>query len=57
MDKDDVAERVRAALRYVIVQQEIRTRDLGGQAGTTEFTDAIVAAIESDAGAGGTFPY
>jgi isocitrate dehydrogenase (NAD+) len=57
MDKDDVAERVRAALRNVIVDQGIRTKDLGGQAGTTEFTDAIIAAMESGAGAGGTFPY
>lgn len=55
MDKDDVAERVRAALRHVIVQQKIRTRDLAGEASTTQFTDAIVAAIESGAGAGTTW--
>jgi isocitrate dehydrogenase (NAD+) len=47
MDKDEVAERVRAALRQVVVQQKIRTRDLGGEASTTEFTDAVVAALES----------
>ncbi len=46
MNKDEVAERVRAALRKVVVQQKIRTRDLGGEAGTTEFTDAVVAALE-----------
>ncbi len=49
MQKDEVAERVRRALRDVIVRQKIRTRDLGGEAGTTQFTDAVVAAIEADA--------
>ncbi|HEY0553243.1 MAG TPA: isocitrate/isopropylmalate dehydrogenase family protein [Thermoanaerobaculia bacterium] len=48
MQKDEVAERVRRALRDVIVRQKIRTRDLGGEASTTELTDAIVAAIEKD---------
>ena len=35
MHKDEVAERVRRALRDVIVNQKIRTRDLGGEATTT----------------------
>jgi len=48
MQKDEVAERVRRALRDVIVRQKIRTRDLGGEASTTQFTDAVVAAIEKD---------
>jgi isocitrate dehydrogenase (NAD+) len=48
MQKDEVAERVRRALRDVIVRQKIRTRDLGGEATTTQFTDAVVAAIEKD---------
>jgi len=56
LHKDEAAERVRAALREVIVKQGLRTRDLGGEATTTQFTDAIVAAVESGAGAGGTFP-
>jgi isocitrate dehydrogenase (NAD+) len=47
MGKDEVAERVRRALREVIVRQKIRTRDLGGEASTTQFTDAIVGALES----------
>ncbi|MFL6237203.1 MAG: isocitrate dehydrogenase (NAD(+)) [Thermoanaerobaculia bacterium] len=51
MQKDEVAERVRRALRDVIVRQKIRTRDLGGEASTTQFTDAIVEALEKDAGA------
>jgi isocitrate dehydrogenase (NAD+) len=45
LHKDEVAERVRKALRQVIVDQKIRTRDLGGQAGTTEFTEAVVKAL------------
>jgi isocitrate dehydrogenase (NAD+) len=48
MHKDEVAERVRRALRKVVVDQKIRTRDLGGEATTTQFTDAIVRALESD---------
>jgi len=47
LGKDEEAERVRRALRDVIVNQKIRTRDLGGEAGTTQFTDAIVKALEA----------
>ena len=47
MHKDEVAERIRRALREVVVNQKIRTRDLGGEASTTEFTDAIVKVLES----------
>jgi isocitrate dehydrogenase (NAD+) len=49
MGKDEVAQRIRRALRDVIVRQKIRTRDLAGEASTTQFTDAVVKAIESDA--------
>jgi isocitrate dehydrogenase (NAD+) len=51
MHKDEVAERVRKALREVVVDQKIRTRDLGGEATTSQFTNAIVEALESGAGA------
>jgi len=51
MHKDEAAERIRAALRHVVVQQGIRTRDLGGEATTTQFTDAVVAALQGEAGA------
>jgi isocitrate dehydrogenase (NAD+) len=46
LHKDDEARRVGAAIRDVIVNQRILTRDLGGQATTTEFTDALVRSIE-----------
>jgi isocitrate dehydrogenase (NAD+) len=47
LNKDQAAERVRAALRQVVVRDRVRTRDLGGEATTSELTDAIVAAIEA----------
>ncbi len=56
MDKDEAANRIRQALRYVIVGQGIRTRDLGGEATTTQFTDAIAQALESGAGEGFKLP-
>jgi len=46
LDMTAEAERLRAALRRVIVDQGILTRDLGGTASTTEFTEAIVRAME-----------
>jgi len=49
LGKDEVAERVRAAIRDVIVRQKVRTRDLGGDATTSGFADAVVAAIERGA--------
>jgi isocitrate dehydrogenase (NAD+) len=51
MHKDEVAERVRRALREVVVNRKIRTRDLGGEATTSQFTNAIIEALESGAGA------
>jgi isocitrate dehydrogenase (NAD+) len=57
LGKDEVAKRVGAALRQVIVADRVRTRDLGGDATTTRFTDAVVAALEGgispDADGGG----
>ena len=40
------AERIRAALNRVLSAGTVRTRDLGGHASTTEFTDAICREIE-----------
>jgi isocitrate dehydrogenase (NAD+) len=40
------ADRIRAALERVLAGGIVRTRDLGGTATTTEFTDAICKAIE-----------
>ncbi len=41
----DEAERLAGALRKVVVQDKVRTRDLGGTAGTPELTEAGVRAI------------
>ena len=39
------AERIRGALAGVLTEGTVRTRDLGGQSSTTEFTDAICRAL------------
>ena len=41
------SERIRAALLRVLAAGAVRTRDLGGTASTTEFTDAICREIEA----------
>src|SRR4029077_11890253 len=40
------AERIRLALTRVLGAGQVRTRDLGGSATTTEFTDAICKEVE-----------
>jgi isocitrate dehydrogenase (NAD+) len=40
------AERIRAALTTVLTAGSVRTRDLGGEASTTEFTDALCREVE-----------
>jgi len=47
MDKEDVANRMRRALRYVVIERGIRTADLGGEATTSGFADAVVEALEA----------
>jgi isocitrate dehydrogenase (NAD+) len=46
LGEDDAAARIRAALERVLSGGRVRTRDLGGQAHTTEFTDAICRELE-----------
>ncbi|HEX6976277.1 MAG TPA: isocitrate dehydrogenase (NAD(+)) [Vicinamibacterales bacterium] len=41
------AERIRAALGRVLAEGKVRTRDLGGEATTTEFTDAVCRQVEN----------
>ena len=45
--QDDPADRIEAAVRRVIAAGEHVTGDLGGRASTDEYTDALVAAVES----------
>ena len=46
LGKDGVADRLRAAIREVVVVQNVKTRDLGGEATTSGFADAIIAALD-----------
>jgi isocitrate dehydrogenase (NAD+) len=41
------ADRIRAALHKILTDRRVRTRDLGGTASTTEFTDAVCREIET----------
>jgi isocitrate dehydrogenase (NAD+) len=43
--RQDLAERLRAAIDATIVQDKVRTRDMGGTAGTRDFAAAIVKRI------------
>ena len=43
----DIADTIDSALLHVLKDKDIHTRDLGGTATTTEFTEAIVKEIES----------
>lgn len=45
LGEDAAAARLRAALDAVLGAGLVRTRDLGGQAGTDEYTDALIAAL------------
>ena len=42
LEMSDRAERIRDAIRAVIASKDRCTRDLGGDAGTTEFTEAVL---------------
>ncbi len=41
----DVASRVRTAFEHTVKEGRVRTRDLGGESSTDEFTDAVIAAL------------
>lgn len=41
-----IARRLSAAIRLVIVEEKVRTRDLGGTASTDELTEAVVRALD-----------
>jgi isocitrate dehydrogenase (NAD+) len=46
LDKDDVANRVIGAICRTL-EEGIKTRDVGGQASTSEYTEAVVARLDS----------
>jgi isocitrate dehydrogenase (NAD+) len=47
MDRSDVANRIRKALESV-VRGEVKTRDMGGEASTAEYTNTIIRTLEAD---------
>jgi isocitrate dehydrogenase (NAD+) len=49
LEEDAAADRIMAALQRVLASGQVRTRDLGGSATTTEFTAAVCGEIESGA--------
>jgi isocitrate dehydrogenase (NAD+) len=46
IEEQEAASRIRGALTRVLERGDVRTRDLGGQATTTEFAQAICRAME-----------
>src|SRR3954468_2231116 len=46
LHEDAIAERLRTAYNAVLSEGKTLTRDLGGQAGTNEFADAIIAKLQ-----------
>ncbi|HEX8772555.1 MAG TPA: isocitrate dehydrogenase (NAD(+)) [Pyrinomonadaceae bacterium] len=42
----DAAQKVEAAMLKVFEEGKVRTRDIGGESNTTEFADAIIAAMQ-----------
>jgi isocitrate dehydrogenase (NAD+) len=45
IDQHETATRIRTALDTVVREGSARTRDMGGTAGTDEFTDALIGAL------------
>src|SRR5579872_5110821 len=45
--ENEAADRIRNALYHVYSQREKLTRDVGGKAGTSEFADSVIAAMQA----------
>jgi isocitrate dehydrogenase (NAD+) len=48
LGKTEVTARLRRALRRVVVERRVLTRDLGGEATTSGFADAVVESLETE---------
>jgi isocitrate dehydrogenase (NAD+) len=46
VDRDDLAQRLRAAIDHTLVQDGVRTGDLKGKASTAQFTQAVIARLQ-----------
>ena len=47
LGEENAANHIRAAIEKVFTEKKHLTRDIGGTASTTEFTDAMVEALET----------
>jgi isocitrate dehydrogenase (NAD+) len=47
LKEDAAAARIRQAIRQTIVDDKVRTRDLGGTAGTAQFGDAVARRVSA----------
>ncbi|MBI3476125.1 MAG: isocitrate/isopropylmalate dehydrogenase family protein [Acidobacteria bacterium] len=56
LGEHDAAQRIQAALDHVFIDRTKLTRDVGGTAGTSQFADAVIAAMESQKTAANTTP-
>ena len=45
LDEEAAADKVQLALEKVYSERRMLTRDVGGTAGTSQFTDAVLAAM------------
>ena len=45
LHEEAIAERIKTAYNAVLAEGTVRTRDLGGTAGTDEFADAVIAQL------------
>jgi len=50
LGEHDAALKIRNALEKVYRNREKLTRDVGGKAGTSEFADSVIEAMEADSG-------
>ncbi|MCT6880195.1 MAG: isocitrate/isopropylmalate family dehydrogenase, partial [Commensalibacter sp.] len=46
VNRSDLADRVRKAIHKVVIENKVRTRDLGGNATTTDITAALKQAVQ-----------
>jgi isocitrate dehydrogenase (NAD+) len=45
IEEREAAERIQSALEKILAEGHVLTRDLGGQANTIEFTEAVIHAL------------
>ncbi|CAK7192289.1 Isocitrate dehydrogenase [NADP] [Commensalibacter sp. Nvir] len=46
VNRDDLSDRINKAIHQVVIKNNIRTRDLGGNTSTSELTEALIQAVQ-----------